>query len=611
MCLSNSLDVSVFVAPPGVGLIYHERYLDFDSWYFMQCTNCASFMPGLLAIAKLSSKQSDEFKHANTGFVEDCFLCTPQYIFREGGHINYGIKCLKKDSTITLADAVKGTQNVAEMLFSEDLLTIPVHAIDMVYLNRITGCLCQRVPKMHKTYIDAEGLTWCQQGERPDSWSIRLLHRITCPPSAIKSPGTRLIPTVGSKYKHHRSLREFNNSTSTVMVCKDHNHYVPFYGGLTYELVGGDACMDVTFTCLSPDNSAEFEMEYAKHEGMNANDYNELLLSFEDPIITSRRVSVMKDGYTNNTFVSLCRDDEFSSLRDESMYVNDGILSILLESTPNGCLDVPVGLPIHQIFSWPYEGITRSHVDVLGYTFKGSDTKRSCTEHFGLFQSMGFRAHSRCSSSLCEHPDLKTKNQYWNWGMNSGLFPFASSIRNSLFRQAHNVSHTCGDIISRLTQQDPNFDYTRDRASLVTVNYANASHRDSRDWMPTPCYVSDQLMALSRVDWRVQRYCSQLDYFCRDNKLPISTTCCWVYMDENEEIFQMRQFFVNFTAGIAQDITSSGYESTKQIGANFFGSMFDHCTTRPIWVSSIDNTVMMRPPTDYGYNFAWGKWGSR
>ena len=82
-------------------------------------------------------------------------------------------------------------------------------------------------------------------------------------------------------------------------------------------------------------------------------------------------------------------------------------------------------------------------------------------------------------------------------------------------------------------------------------------------------------------------------------------------MDEHEKMFQMRQFFVNFTAGIAQDITSSAYESTKQIGANFFGSMFDHCTTRPIWIRSIDNTVMMRPPTDYGYNFAWGKWGSR
>jgi hypothetical protein len=70
----------------------------------------------------------------------------------------------------------------------------------------------------------------------------------------------------------------------------------------------------------------------------------------------------MKDGYTNNTFVSLCCDEEFSSLRDEAVYVNDGILSILLESSPNGDLDVPVGLPIHQIFSWPYEGVTRSHM---------------------------------------------------------------------------------------------------------------------------------------------------------------------------------------------------------------------------------------------------------
>ena len=100
--LSNSLDVSVFVAPPGVGLLYHESYLDFDDWYFMQRTNCASFMPGLLAIAKLSSKHTDQFKHADIGFVEDCFLCTPQYIFQEGGNINYGIKCLKKDSLITL-----------------------------------------------------------------------------------------------------------------------------------------------------------------------------------------------------------------------------------------------------------------------------------------------------------------------------------------------------------------------------------------------------------------------------------------------------------------------------------------------------------------------------
>ena len=36
-------------------------------------------------------------------------------------------------------------------------------------------------------------------------------------------------------------------------------------------------------------------------------------------------------------------------------------------------------------------------------------------------------------------------------------------------------------------------------------------------------------------------------------------------MNEDTKMFQMRQFFLNFTAGIAQDVTSSA------IGANFFG----------------------------------------
>jgi hypothetical protein len=45
-------------------------------------------MPGLLAIAKVGP---DQFKNAKVGFVENCFLCTPQYIFEHGRHIYYGI----------------------------------------------------------------------------------------------------------------------------------------------------------------------------------------------------------------------------------------------------------------------------------------------------------------------------------------------------------------------------------------------------------------------------------------------------------------------------------------------------------------------------------------
>ena len=77
-------------------------------------------------------------------------------------------------------------------------------------------------------------------------------------------------------------------------------------------------------------------------------------------------------------------------------------------------------------------------------------------------------------------------------------------------------------------------------------------------------------------------------------------------MNEDTKMIQMRQFFLNFTAEIAQDITSSVYSSIDQIGANFFGSSSDHCTTRPIWIRSINNAVSLHSTTDYGYNFPWG-----
>ena len=80
--------------------------------------------------------------------------------------------------------------------------------------------------------------------------------------------------------------------------------------------------MDVTFTCLSPENSKVFEEEYDKHKVMNQHDYNESLLSFSDPMFTLHQASVMKDGYTNNTFITLCCDEEFSGVTVEATYVN-------------------------------------------------------------------------------------------------------------------------------------------------------------------------------------------------------------------------------------------------------------------------------------------------
>ena len=77
----------------------------------------------------------------------------------------------------------------------------------------------------------------------------------------------------------------------------------------------------------------------------------------------------MKDGYTNNTFITLCCDEEFLGVTDEATYVNDRVLSIKLLYSTNGDVDVPIGLPYHEIFAWPYEGVISSYVDVIQSTF--------------------------------------------------------------------------------------------------------------------------------------------------------------------------------------------------------------------------------------------------
>ena len=629
--LSFDLSTLVYMAPPGVGIRYLEEYQTHVDWIFIQCTNCVSFSPGQLAVARILTKSRDKFCRQDPGFISECFLCTPQYLFKDiDGELKFGIKVIRSDKKFSLHHILSGDDNAAEMLFHPKVHIYSVDCIDIVYLNRATGPKSTRLPSLFKTYVDPLGITWYQQGERPDAWSSRILHRSPVPRNVIRSPGTRLLqPRHHRNCRHKRTLNDnvksssypcifpkLENKKSIVWLCQDHHHYLPFTGGFTYELINPKNVNTPTFTTLSPENSEEFENEYSSCHIMSQLEYNEALLSFSDPIFCSHRTSLNCHGFTSNTFISLCSEQEFSRISREVIpprnefpreviIVSNNIRKILLHTTPNGDLDIPAGFPVQQNFVWPYDGISCDHVDVIKNTFHGSETPRTCTCHFGLFQSIGFRVSSRCSSSLCEHPSLKKHNMYWNWSMNPGLFPFASSIRNSLFRQAHDVSHTYGGYLSKLQNSDPDFDYKRNRASLVSINYANNIHRDS-DWQSTPCFVSHQLEKQSTTNPRVKRYNSRMKQLCGD-RIPVSTTCCWSYMDRADSSYQMRQFFLNVTAGISQDITSSAYKYCDQIGANFFGSMFDHCTTRPIWIRSLDGGVTLKCPSDNAYNFAWGK----
>ena len=70
----------------------------------------------------------------------------------------------------------------------------------------------------------------------------------------------------------------------------------------------------------------------------------------------------------------------------------------------------------------------------------------------------------------------------------------------------------------------------------------------------------------------------------------------------------MRQFFANFTAGVALDLSSHAFNHLNVVGCTFLAYCFEHCSTKPIWIRKSDGFIRITPPPENRYNFpfAWG-----
>ena len=93
-----------------------------------------------------------------------------------------------------------------------------------------------------------------------------------------------------------------------------------------------------------------------------------------------------------------------------------------------------------------------------------------------------------------------------------------------------------------------------------------------------------------------------------EGNLPKSTTCCWT-LRKNSDQLVMKQYFVGVDGKFALDLSSDILKDEKQVGSNFLSSMFNHCTSAPIWIDS-EHGIHMLGPAEM-YNFAWGSNGGR
>ena len=93
-------------------------------------------------------------------------------------------------------------------------------------------------------------------------------------------------------------------------------------------------------------------------------------------------------------------------------------------------------------------------------------------------------------------------------------------------------------------------------------------------------------------------------------KLPMEPTCAWTFPEHCPE-YHMFTCFLNLTAGIGVDTSSTAYNYVDTVGFTLLGPCFEHCSAHPIWVHASDDHVRVTPPgsAPYCVRFAWGTHG--
>ncbi len=147
-------------------------------------------------------------------------------------------------------------------------------------------------------------------------------------------------------------------------------------------------------------------------------------------------------------------------------------------------------------------------------------------------------------------------------------------------------------------------------SKILTFFFSNTGHKDN-DYMT----VEDSKLVQQYVDESPHNILK--DYIsCFKNlfseyvmKIPLPTTCCWLQMDESSNAWKHIQYFILLDFGLGYDLSSSVFaDDIDQIGATFYGSIFNCLTSQSLWVSNDKNLVTFYKSGRNGL-FAWGRGG--
>ncbi len=254
----------------------------------------------------------------------------------------------------------------------------------------------------------------------------------------------------------------------------------------------------------------------------------------------------------------------------------------------------------------------------LGIVYFGSGLQRYCTEHLGRFFMVGLRQSTMSSASMGQAPAQAHLHFYSNHKQQcTALLPLAQPFINSLAQQAMKTQIHGGDVMQNLLRKaievKENWKISVDVIcpyKILTFFFSNTGHMDN-DCMT----AEDSKLVEDYVDESPHH--TLKEYLLRfksvfsehSTKLPLPTTCCWLPMDESNDEWYHMQYFILLDFGLAYDLSSDVFmDDVDQIGATFYGSVFNHLTSRSLWVSRDRKFVSLHPSGRNGL-FAWGRGG--
>ncbi len=366
---------------------------------------------------------------------------------------------------------------------------------------------------------------------------------------------------------------------------------------------------------LSKDEVAIFDQVYKQHIHLSLKEHNALLNSLLTRSGRSKIACFIITPELSNTeqvaIVLLPPDSELPS-SESTIRLSSRVSKTTYSKIKDGAIDITTGFPIQWIYSWPFKKVmTLEHLNALQQAYPHPKTIRTNAECCqGYYQNFGQRSTNRASGSLVTAPNQTNEHHHYHEGFNKSATPLFTNIRNGLRDEAKQATTHLGQpfihACMKLRVATEFFDVIN--GSLITYGgYTNLIHQDRRDHYSST--ESNQIKSLIReqTDDRYPRYINNFEnVFGENENVPTETTCCWCLLDKVDDYIH-RQFFVNITAAIAMNLCSDSFsQGIDQFGTTFFGSLFEHCSSRPLWIGSNDMIRVTPPPGTKYYNFAWG-----